>query len=595
MTSTSRPGQDVDGIEEYRMHVSQRYLDLTKKKLELARLPKELSDDEDVNEESHGVTKAELEPLLDFWLDGFDFRAQEAHLNRQLPQYRTTLRWSRSTGAGDNDQSLRLHFVHRKSTYKNAVPLLFVHDWGTSFVEVARVIESLCEPVSTPTLTQSDFQAFNVVSPSIPGFGFGDPIRNHSAGIEDVACVFQCLMDKLGYNEYVAYGAGWGYRIIRTISRRFPACKAIYTTNPLVPAPNLFSAPLAYLQYHIARFTNASIPLLSFGYVPSDFLLPTTMQQSIGAILLRSDRNNTGVGSSLAFSLADSPTGLLAFMLQLINPPSIPAPQPPASSGEQVTTNPFANPRSGSPQPFSPRVSSPLASPPPRSSLAPSPSARSPLTASPLTSPPLRSPLASPPLTSSFVSTPSASTLPPSSTDALERGRIDSLYPTASASLAYPWSPSDILTWTMLYWLSGPEAPLRWLRNASKETGAGSEYWTEKSGVPVGVSFFRTSPHLSQHASTGNTGPGEGTSAEDVALHGTGARAKGKKRRRNQEGALTGRVSPPVWVGAWGNLTWLRRHETGREVKWPAWERGEVLVADLREFVGEVRREGYLS
>ncbi|KAF2220496.1 Alpha/Beta hydrolase protein [Elsinoe ampelina] len=661
MTSTSGPGHDVDeGIEEYRMHVSQRYLDLTRKKLELARLPKELSDDEDVDEDPHGVTKAQLEPLLDFWLDGFDFRAQEAHLNRQLPQYRTNLRWSRRVMSNQPQETLRVHFAHRRSTFKDAVPLLFVHDWGTSFVEVARIIEWLCEPVSTPTQMQSHPQAFHVVCPSIPGFGFGDPLQRHDAGIEDVAIVFQALMEKLGYKEYVAYGSGWGFRIVRSISYHSSACKAIYTTNPLVPAPTIRDTPLAYTQYRIAQMTGASIPFLSFGYVPSDFELPTSSDANTGSIPLNSSDNNTGLSTSaLAFALSDSPTGLLAFMLNLINPPTAPsAPLQPslsalpprpllgsvagsnsASSSARLSAHSSAQgsarlsiPTGGLasnsstallPIPSSSRPSvsssaqgsgsgtasvrasgsanikddakaepetkrndslhpnallSPTSNPPPTSA----PIAASPPAPRHLQPPSFSGQMASqsPPLTqpSQPISQPiSQPTTQPTSQPLRDPERVD---------LFHPWTPSDILTWTMLYWLSGPEAPLRWLRNARRETSPSAPFWQERSKVPVGASFFR--PPISTDSRQGEERRSEAGTDRVMG----GRRARGDKREGRGSGVG---VCPPIWMAAWGELSWLRRHETGREVKWPAWERGEVVVQDLRDFAGEVRREGGLG
>ncbi|PNS16445.1 hypothetical protein CAC42_179 [Sphaceloma murrayae] len=460
-TTQSRGG---DGIEDYRMHVSQRYLDLTKSKLELARLPRELSDDDDddddngdnVNHDSQGITKAELEPLLDYWLDGFDFRAQEMHLNQQLPQYRTNIPWLSTP----HDRSIRLHFVHRKSTQKDAIPLLFCHDWGTSFLEITRVIEALCEPVTTPTQSTTHHQAFHVVCPSIPGFGFGDAIPDHHAGLLDTAGLFQHLMTRLDYNQYMACGAGWGFRIARAISQAYPLnCRALFTSNPLVPQPSFTSTPIAWLKYQLARLTGARSPWLSFGYVPSDFDMASNYQVKVGAMNVPADGN-----IHLAFALADSPTGLLAFMLHLLNPM-------------------HGRPRQPS-------------SHPPRN-------------------------------------------------DSVHLGSI----------LIHPWSPTDVLTWTMLYWLSGPEAPLRWLRNACKETQPESAYWTKRSTVPLGVSQFRW----------------PGASARGMVL------------------------SPPVWTSAYCDLVWLRRHNAGREVKWPAWEAADSLVLDLRDFVADLRGRNVFS
>jgi len=113
---------------------------------------------------------------------------------------------------------------------------------------------------------------------------------------------------------------------------------------------------------------------------------------------------------------------------------------------------------------------------------------------------------------------------------------------------AHQWSASDVLTWTMVYWLSGTEAPLRWLRQAQSETAQGSRHWTVRSKVPLGISHFG-------------------------AIHAPG---------------LGRRLCPPIWTTAYHNLTWLRRHHDGPAVRYPAWEASDQVVVDLRSFVQEL-------
>lgn len=212
---SSRSPANANNVQPYRMHVSQRYLDLTKQKLELTRLPR---DPQGIQQPTFdfGVSKADLEPLIDHWLDGYDWRTQESFYNDTLPQFR----------AGVN--GTRIHFVHRRSQSPNAIPLLFVHGFPESFVTVAPMIDALCDPIRTPPRGNDTVQAFHVVAPSIPGFGFSDTTSeegNDSAlgfdcyndtneaaagnAMPTTAATFDGLMKTLGYRQYLAHGTGW--------------------------------------------------------------------------------------------------------------------------------------------------------------------------------------------------------------------------------------------------------------------------------------------------------------------------------------------------------------------------------------------------
>lgn len=143
-------------------------------------------------------------------LESYDCRAQETHYNNRLPQYRTHIDHSyQSQPVGENMKPLRVHYVHSQSAHENAIPLLICHDWGSSFLETARVVEGLSRPVSTPPLGDINVQAFHVVCPSIPGFGFSDASPDWHFGTEDTAAVFHKLMKKLGYTRYMLHGSGW--------------------------------------------------------------------------------------------------------------------------------------------------------------------------------------------------------------------------------------------------------------------------------------------------------------------------------------------------------------------------------------------------
>lgn len=137
----------------------------------------------------------------------YDFRAQERFYNNRLPQYRVNVPTAQRPEYADAPKSLRIHFAHRRSTHEDAIPLLFCHGWGSSFIEPARIIGSLCEPSTTPPLGNPNVQAFHVVCPSIPGFGYSDMSTDGGLGVKSTAEVFHALMIRLGYTRYVAYGS----------------------------------------------------------------------------------------------------------------------------------------------------------------------------------------------------------------------------------------------------------------------------------------------------------------------------------------------------------------------------------------------------
>ncbi|KAF2871307.1 Alpha/Beta hydrolase protein, partial [Massariosphaeria phaeospora] len=275
MADTTTPGDgqgETEAIQPYSMHVSLRYLELTKRKLQLTRLPREL-DLPDTRRWDQGTPKLVLEPLLDFWLEHYDWRTQEAHFNTALPQFRTTINVPSPPGT-DNapaTQPLRIHFVHKRSKHENAIPLLFCHSWPSSFIEVQRIIDALTDPHSLPSFGAGAQQAFHVIVPSIPGFAFSDASLNEEFGLKETAHAFNGLMDRLGYQRYVAHGTGWGFGICRALALdHFEHCLAVHTANPSFAEPTLKRSPLAFMKHGIAKLTRAKISLLSFGYVPAE-------------------------------------------------------------------------------------------------------------------------------------------------------------------------------------------------------------------------------------------------------------------------------------------------------------------------------------
>ncbi|KAF2626283.1 alpha/beta-hydrolase [Macroventuria anomochaeta] len=307
--------EDIDAIIPYSMHVSSRYLDLTKQKLGLTRLPKEIETLSQEEQWTLGAPKSVLEPLLDHWLETYDWRGSESAFNTTLPQFRTLI--PLPPGRDGNDKKpIRTHFVHARSPHHTAIPLLYCHSWPGSFIEVQRIIDLLTHPKEEGELT------FHLVCPSIPGFGFSDASEDPDFGVHGAAEVFAGLMRRLGYEKYAVCGGGWGFDVARALAvRESERVLGVFTWNPVFCAPTVRGKPWEWVKWHLARLTGARWASLSFGYVPSEVDLPAVQGRGtvggwpLGPVMhqLFSMRPQT-----LAFSLCDSPVGLLAVLLDLV-------------------------------------------------------------------------------------------------------------------------------------------------------------------------------------------------------------------------------------------------------------------------------------
>jgi hypothetical protein len=185
-TRASETRHIADGWGSSRVRVAREHLYDLRRRLSDTRLPSmELVDDA-----SQGVQLATMQALRGYWATGYDWRAFEASLNA-LPQFRTEL-----DGVG-------IHFIHVRSAHENALPLIITHGWPGSFVEMLGVIGPLTDPTAYGG-TADD--AFDVVVPSIPGFGFSDAPTSLGWGPGRVAQAWAQLMSSLGYTRYVAQG-----------------------------------------------------------------------------------------------------------------------------------------------------------------------------------------------------------------------------------------------------------------------------------------------------------------------------------------------------------------------------------------------------
>lgn len=154
-----------------------------------------------------GTDTAYLRELVTYWRDRFDWRAQERRLN-SMEQFTTTI------------DGLRVHFVHRKSPHPNALPLLVTHGWPGSIAEFSKILGPLTDP---PAHGGVAADAFDVVMPSIPGFGFSAAPASPGFDPARIALLEAALMARLGYTRYGVQGGDWGSIIGTQIAARDPA------------------------------------------------------------------------------------------------------------------------------------------------------------------------------------------------------------------------------------------------------------------------------------------------------------------------------------------------------------------------------------
>ena len=161
---------------------------------------------ETVDDWSQGTPLSYAQQLAAYWANTYDWRRTEARLNR-FDQYITEI------------DGLDIHFVHHRSPHDDAIPLIVSHGWPGSIVEFHKVIEPLTNPTS---FGGEASDAFHVVAPSLPGYGFSAKPTEPGWGVEKIGEVFAALMARLGYSRYVAQGGDWGAAITHSIGALDP-------------------------------------------------------------------------------------------------------------------------------------------------------------------------------------------------------------------------------------------------------------------------------------------------------------------------------------------------------------------------------------
>jgi epoxide hydrolase len=270
-------------LRPFRVQVPQADLDDLADRLRRTRWPDELPG----VGWTRGVPLGYLKELAAHWADGYDWRAWEARLNR-LPQFTTTV------------DGQTVHFVHARSPEPDALPLLAVHGWPGSIVELLEVIGPLADPRAHGGQAAD---AFHVVAPSIPGFGFSGPTREPGWDVARVAGAFATLMERLGHRRYGVHGGDWGAFIGRELGRAHPDRVAgVHLTMLPSAVPTAEPPPheLAALGQAERERVRASLQRRA-----------RTTGEEMGYGVLQSTRPQT-----LAYALHDSPVGQLAWIVE---------------------------------------------------------------------------------------------------------------------------------------------------------------------------------------------------------------------------------------------------------------------------------------
>ena len=174
-------------------------------------------DKETVMDQSQGVQVAKLQGLLRYWSSNYNWRTGEAKLN-SYPQFKTKI------------DGLDIHFIHVKSSHPNALPLIITHGWPGSVFEQIKLIGPLTDPTKYGGKAED---AFDVVIPSLPGFGFSERPTEAGWGLERIGRAWDILMKRLGYMKYVAQGGDWGAGVVEAMGRQAPkGLLGIHTNLP---------------------------------------------------------------------------------------------------------------------------------------------------------------------------------------------------------------------------------------------------------------------------------------------------------------------------------------------------------------------------
>jgi pimeloyl-ACP methyl ester carboxylesterase len=270
-------------IRSFRVNVPEEQLVDLRRRIAATRWP----DRETVDDQSQGIQLARIKPLVEYWGSGYDWRKAETKLNA-LPQFMTTI------------DGVDIHFIHVRSRHPNAMPLIMTHGWPGSVLELLKTVGPLADPMADGGRAED---AFDLVLPSMPGYGFSGKPTGTGWGPDRIARAWAELMNRLGYTRYVAQGGDWGSPVSSAMARQAPAgLLGIHINLPATIPPEVAAvlaaggpAPAGLSERERATFDELSASAREGGR--SYAVMMGTRPQTIG------------------YAITDSPAGLAAWML----------------------------------------------------------------------------------------------------------------------------------------------------------------------------------------------------------------------------------------------------------------------------------------
>ncbi|WP_460807129.1 epoxide hydrolase family protein [Micromonospora zhanjiangensis] len=204
----------IAGVRPFTIEVPEAELEALRTRIRATRWPERQT----VDDQSQGVPLETSQALARYWEKEYDWRKVEARLNA-LPNFITEI------------DGLDIHFIHVRSKHEDALPLIVTHGWPGSIIEQLKIIGPLTDPTAHGA---SASDAFHLVIPSLPGYGFSGKPTTPGWGPEHIARAWIELMKRLGYNRFVAQGGDWGALITDLIGLQAPrTCSAFTPTCPV--------------------------------------------------------------------------------------------------------------------------------------------------------------------------------------------------------------------------------------------------------------------------------------------------------------------------------------------------------------------------
>lgn len=280
MSATTQTSPAATDIRPFTIEVPEAELDELRERVKAARWPER----ETVSDQSQGVRLDTIQELARYWASDYDWRDVEGRLNA-LPQFVTTI------------DGLDIHFIHVRSPHEDALPVVITHGWPGSVVEQLKIIDLLANPTAHGA---SASDAFDVVVPSMPGYGFSGKPTTTGWGPEHIASAWTELMRRLGYDRFVAQGGDWGALVTDLMGVQAPPeLLGVHTNMPGTVPPDIDKAVQtgAPMPEGLSDEEKVAFEQMAFFF------------KHVAYALIMQTRPQTLTG------LADSPVGLASFML----------------------------------------------------------------------------------------------------------------------------------------------------------------------------------------------------------------------------------------------------------------------------------------